>query len=95
MIFVTVRACKRTVTATGFFFVLFCCFFCGVRPCVHSVARACVSVSDEPAHVEAEGEEAGPQQVTQGSQVGDGEVVWIHASAPHPVDHPVCQVEED
>lgn len=62
---------------------------------MRSVARACVSVSDEPAHVEAEGEEASPQQVTEGSQVGDGEVVWIHASAPHPVDHPVCQVEKD
>lgn len=62
---------------------------------MHSVARVSVSVSDEPAHVEAEGEEAGPQQVTQSGQVGDGEVVGVHATAPHPVDHPICQVEED
>lgn len=63
--------------------------------CVRSVAHVSVSVPDEPAHVEAESEETGPQQVAQGSQVGDGEVVRVHASAPHPVDHPVCQVEED
>lgn len=62
---------------------------------MHSVARISVSVSDEPAHVEAEGKEAGPQQVTQSRQVRDGEVVGVHASAPHPVDHPVCQVEEN
>lgn len=62
---------------------------------MHSVAHISVSVTDEPAHVEAEGEEAGSQQVTQSSQVRDGEVVWVHTSAPHPVDHPVCQVEED
>lgn len=62
---------------------------------MHSVACISVSVSNEKAHVEAECEEAGPQQVTQGRQVGDGEVVGVHASAPHPVDHPVCQVEKD
>ncbi len=84
--FVTVRACMRTVCAGG--------FFCAC-PCIHSVAQVRVSVPDEPAHVEAEGQEAGPQQVTQSSQVGDGEVVGVHASTPHPVDHPVCQVEKD
>lgn len=62
---------------------------------MHSVAHVSVSVSDEPAHVEAEGEEAGSQQVTQSGQIGDGEVVWVHSSTPHPVNHPVCQVEED
>ena len=62
---------------------------------MHLVAHVIFSVPDEPAYVEAEGEEAGSQQVTQGSQVGDGEVVGVHASTPHPVDHPVCQVEED
>lgn len=54
-----------------------------------------VSISDKPAHVEAEGEEAGAQQVAQSSQVRDGEVVGVHASAPHPVNHPVCHVEKD
>lgn len=62
---------------------------------MHSVAHVRVSVPNEPAHVEAEGEEAGPQQVTQSSQVRDWEVVGVHASAPHPVHHPVCQVEKD
>lgn len=84
-------ACKRGVCDFFFsFLVVYVCF-----SCMHSVARVGVSVSDEPAHVEAEGEEAGPQQVTQSSQVGDGEVVRVHASAPHPVDHPVRQVEKD
>lgn len=63
--------------------------------CLRSVAHVSVSVPDEPAHVEAEGEEAGPQQVTQRSQVGDRKVVWVHSSTPHPVNHPVCQVEKD
>lgn len=62
---------------------------------MHSVAHVGVSVPDEPAHVEAEGEEAGSQKVPEGSQVGDGEIVWVHSSTPHPVNHPVCQVEED
>lgn len=62
---------------------------------MHSVAWVRVPVADEPAHVEAEGKEASPQQVAQSSQVRDGEVVRVHASTPHPVDHPVCQVEKD
>lgn len=62
---------------------------------IRSVSWDRVSVSDKPAHVEAEGEEAGAQQVTQSGQVGDGEVVRVHASAPHPVNHPVRHVEED
>lgn len=60
-----------------------------------SVSWAGVSVADKPVHVEAEGQEAGPQQVPQSGQVGDGEVVRVHASAPHPVNHPVRHVEED
>lgn len=63
--------------------------------CMHSVAHVSVSVPDEPAQVEAQGQEASPQQVTQGGQVRDGKVVRVHAPTPHPVDHPVCQVEED
>lgn len=61
----------------------------------HSVSQIGVSVADEKAHVEAEGEEAGSQQVTQSRQVGNGEVVGVHPSAPHPVDHPVRQVQQD
>lgn len=62
---------------------------------MHSVPQTRVSVPNEQAHVEAEGEEASSQQVPQSSQVGDREVVGVHPSAPHPVDHPVGQVEED
>lgn len=81
----------------NFFFLFSVFFFCVWRTCrcMHSVAQITVSVPDEPAHVEAEGQEAGPQQVAQGRQVRDGEVVGVHASTPHPVNHPVGQVEED
>lgn len=62
---------------------------------MHSVPQARVFIPYKPSHVKTEREEAGPQQIPQGRQVGDGEVVGVHASAPHPVNHPVCQVEED
>lgn len=62
---------------------------------MHSVAWVAVSVSDEPAHVEAEGEEAGPQQVTHSSQVGDGEVVRVQTPSPHHTDDEVGDVKED
>ena len=64
-------------------------------PCTTSVSWDSVSVSDKPAHVEAEGEEAGPQQVAQSGQVRDGEVVRVHPPAPHPVNHPVRHVEKN
>lgn len=89
MIFTSTYESVQYVKCFCLFYLIFLCL------CVHSVAHITVSVSNEPTHVEAEGEEAGPQQVTQGSKVGDGEVVWVHSSTPHPVNHPVCQVEED
>lgn len=63
--------------------------------CITLVAHVRVSVPNEPAHVKAEGKEAGPQEVTQSSQVWDGEVIRVHSSTPHPINHPVCQVQEN
>lgn len=44
---------------------------------------------------EAQGQEAGAQQVAQRRQVGDGEVVWVQAPPPHQTDDEVGDVEED
>lgn len=44
---------------------------------------------------EAQGKEAGAQQVPQGRQVGDGEVVRVQAPPPHQADDEVGDVEED
>lgn len=44
---------------------------------------------------EAQGEEAGAQQVAQRRQVGDGEVVRVQAPPPHQADDEVGDVEED
>lgn len=62
---------------------------------MHSVAHVRVSVPDEKAHVKTKGQEAGPQQVPQCCQVRDGEVIRVHTSTPHPVYHPVSQVQQD
>ena len=59
------------------------------------VPDICVSVPNEPEDVEAECQEPGAEKVPQGCQVRDGEVVWVQAAAPHPVHHPVCDVEQD
>lgn len=44
---------------------------------------------------EAQGKKAGAQQVPQGRQVGDGEVVRVQAPPPHQADDEVGDVEED
>lgn len=59
------------------------------------VPDICVSVPNKPQDMEAECQEPSAKQVPQSSQVRDGEVVWVQASAPHPVYHPVCDVQED
>lgn len=59
------------------------------------VPDICVSISDEPEDMEAECQEPSAKQVSQSSQVWDGEVVWVQATAPHPVHHPVCDVQEN
>lgn len=63
--------------------------------CVYSVSHISVSVSNEPEDMEAEGQEAGPQQISQGRQVRNREVIRVHPPTPHPVDHPVSQVQQD
>lgn len=45
--------------------------------------------------MKAEGQKAGAQKVTHGSQVWDGEVVGIHTPPPQQTDDEVGNVEED
>lgn len=59
------------------------------------VPNICVSVPNEPEDMEAECQESGAKQVPQSSQVRDGEVVGVQAPAPHPVHHPVCDVQQN
>ena len=56
---------------------------------MHSVPQARVFIPYEPSHVKTEREEAGPQQIPQGRQVGDGEVVRVQAPSPHHTDDEV------
>lgn len=44
------------------------------------VPNICVSVPNEPEHMEAECQESGAKQVPQSSQVWDGEVVGVQAA---------------
>lgn len=50
---------------------------------------------DQGDAAEAEGQEAGPQQVPQRGQVGDGEVVRVQTPSPHQADDEVGNVKED
>lgn len=59
------------------------------------VSHIGVPVTDEPEDVKAEGEETCSNQVPQCCQVWDGEVVRIKVPAPHPVHHPVSNVQEN
>lgn len=59
-----------------------------------SVANVAVLVPDDPQEVEAEGQQGGAQQVPQCRQVRDGEAVGVFAAAPHWVDHPVGNAQQ-
>lgn len=44
---------------------------------------------------EAQGQEAGPQQVPQSREVRDGVVVWIQAPSPQTAHHQTSHVEQN
>ena len=52
------------------------------------VAHIAISVSDQVQQVEADSEQKSAQEVTEGGQVGDGEVVGVAAARPQVVHHP-------
>lgn len=54
-----------------------------------------VPVTDEPEDVKAESQETCSNQISQSCQVWDGEVVRVEVPAPHPVHHPVSDVEKN
>lgn len=54
-----------------------------------------IPVTNKPEDMKAESKEPRSDQVTQRCQVGDGEVVRIEVPAPHPVHHPVSNVEQN
>lgn len=54
-----------------------------------------VPVTNKPEDMKAESKETCSNQVTQRCQVGDGEVVRIEVPAPHPVHHPVSNVQQN
>lgn len=43
---------------------------------------------------EGSGEECDPEQVAQGRQIGDGRIVRVHSTAPHPVHHAARRVQQ-
>lgn len=45
--------------------------------------------------VEAEGQKPGAQQIPQGGQIGDGEVVRVQTQSPHHTDDEIGNVKED
>ena len=59
------------------------------------VSHIGVPVTDEPENVKAESEETCSNQVPQRCQVWDGEVVRVEVPAPHPVHHPVSNVQKN
>ena len=59
------------------------------------IAHVGVTVANDVQKVEGGGEQPGAQQVAQGRQVGNGEVVGVVASPPQPVHQPVGDVEQD
>ena len=44
---------------------------------------------------EAEGQQAGAQQVAQRCQVGDGEVVWVQTLTPRPPNQHLSHTQQD
>ena len=71
---------------------------CGVFGCRVSSISASSSVDVEGEKVseqeEGDGQQARAEHITQGGQVGDGEVVRIFATPPQVLHQPVRQVEQ-
>ena len=59
-----------------------------------SIADIGVSVADDEEDVEGNCEKGSAEQVPEGSEVGDGEVVGVVAHLPHPVHHPVTHEQQ-
>lgn len=50
---------------------------------------------DEPNQTETDGEESSAQEIPQGSEVGDGEIIGIQRLPPHQAHNEVSHVEQD
>ena len=55
----------------------------------NSVTNVSVSVTDDKECMEGTGEEGRAEEVTESSEVRDGEIVRVVTLLPHPVNHPV------
>ena len=59
-----------------------------------SVADVGVPVADDEEDVEGNCEKSGAEEVPEGGEVRDGEVVRVVAHLPHPVHHPVAHEQQ-
>lgn len=60
-----------------------------------SVPQVHVCAVDEPNQAETEGQESRAQEIAQGSEVGDGEIIRIQSLPPHQTHNQVSHVEQD
>lgn len=60
-----------------------------------SVPQVHFCAVDEPDEAETDGQESSAQEITQGSEVGDGEIVWVQSLPPHQAHDQVGHVEQD
>lgn len=60
----------------------------------HHILQVAVALADALQEGKGQEEEAGPEQVAQRRQVGNGRVVGIDLPLPHRMDHDVRRVEE-
>lgn len=60
-----------------------------------SVPRVHFCAVDEPNEAETDGQEPSAQEITQGSEVGDGEIIRVQSLPPHQAHNQVSHVEQD
>lgn len=60
-----------------------------------SVPQVHIRAVDEPNEAETDGQEPSAQEITQGSEVGDGEVIRVQSLPPHQAHNQVGHVEQD